>query len=134
MKAAADCPGNNVGRFPKSALKWMQTVSSSWESLINKDPQLQKFEKRLDSLAKQLNLTDETLQLFRDWHYLFYPHESVAGLPIDNDLFFLLIQTDIYMVAKLKKLLRINNLPSCLIHQEKSLQQAIQTWSQQQNR
>ncbi len=137
MKKQADCPPFTKGKLPKSARKWMQNHPAFLTNSVGKeDPALRDIQQQLDRLTIRLKLDNDQAQTFRDWHYLADPNHSIAGLPISNDLFLILIQADIHTISNLNKCLQTRDLPPCLSdkngrkNQLNLLRQAVQTQRQ----
>ncbi|MBK7180911.1 MAG: hypothetical protein IPH82_27670 [Chloroflexi bacterium] len=138
VKNKADCSSDKVDRLPESAHQWMRQFRAAMPKRPSSAVTDSLFPADQDQTAL-LPFAEDGLQTFRDWHYLTQPDTSVAALDIDNDLFLLIIQEDIFTVAELKECLhkkfvpgqeRIpNTLTDAKIRQK--LLRAIKAWARE---
>jgi hypothetical protein len=139
VKNKADCSPEGVGDLPKSAHDWMR----QFRAATPKQPHSSLADDLFPSTANKSSLPHaaDDVQTFRDWHYLTQPNTSVAGLDIDNDLFLLIIQEDIFTVAQLEDCLHADRLSEGEkthkaldnIRIQKKLRRAIDAWYKDQH-
>lgn len=130
MKDKPHCP-QKVYSLPRSAKQWMDAYYARRRT--EPDPYLKATYEEIDKLAVRLQLPDYSVKNFRNLHFLHHPNSSVAGIPINDDLFLILIEAGIYTIETLSEKLENGTISKLLAtcNEEENiaaLQQALKKW------